>query len=32
MNKAIFTPASPKQALMLQRAMDTQILVIGGAK
>lgn len=32
MSKAIFKPASPKQALMLQRAMDTQILIIGGAK
>ena len=29
--KSLFAPASPKQALMLQRAADTQILVIGGA-
>lgn len=27
----IFKPASKKQALMLQRAMDTQVVVIGGA-
>lgn len=26
-----FKPASKKQALMLKRASDTQILVIGGA-
>lgn len=32
MNKSVFTPASPIQALMVQRAMDTQILVIGGAE
>lgn len=32
MSESIFKPASPKQALMLQRAMDTQILIIGGAK
>ena len=31
MNEPIFKPASEKQALMLQRATDTQILVIGGA-
>lgn len=30
-NEPIFKPASKKQALMLQRATDTQILVIGGA-
>lgn len=30
--KPIFSPASPIQALMLKRAMDTQILVIGGAR
>ncbi|AUR93442.1 hypothetical protein NVP1187O_129 [Vibrio phage 1.187.O._10N.286.49.F1] len=28
----IFKPASPKQALMLQRASDTQVVIIGGAK
>ena len=27
----IFEPASAKQALMLKRASDTQVLVIGGA-
>lgn len=27
----IFKPASPKQALMIQRAMDTQLTIIGGA-
>lgn len=27
----IFKPASRKQALMLQRAMDTQVTIIGGA-
>lgn len=27
----IFKPASPIQALMMKRASDTQILVIGGA-
>lgn len=32
MNEPIFKPASKKQAMMLQRACDTQILVIGGAK
>ena len=32
MNKPIFQPASNKQALMVQRAADTQILVIGGAR
>lgn len=32
MNKPIFEPASPIQALMMQRATDTQILVIGGAR
>lgn len=31
MNEPIFKPASPKQALMMKRANDTQILVIGGA-
>lgn len=30
--KPIFAPASPKQELMLKRASDTQIVVIGGAK
>lgn len=30
--KPIFQPASKKQELMLQRAADTQILVIGGAR
>lgn len=30
--RSIFKPASPKQALMLERAMDTQILIIGGAR
>lgn len=29
--KPLFGPASPKQSLMLQRASDTQVLVIGGA-
>tara|TARA_R100000541_G_C1897352_1_gene83969 strand:+ start:26396 stop:26506 length:111 start_codon:yes stop_codon:yes gene_type:complete len=29
--KPFFSPASKKQALMLKRASDTQILVIGGA-
>ena len=29
--KALFAPASPKQALMMKRASDTQILIIGGA-
>ncbi|AHK11204.1 terminase large subunit [Shewanella sp. phage 1/4] len=29
--KTLFSPASPKQALMLKRASDTQIVVIGGA-
>lgn len=28
----LFKPASPKQALMLQRASDTQVVIIGGAK
>ncbi|CAH9015354.1 terminase large subunit [Vibrio phage 424E50-1] len=28
----VFKPASPKQALMIQRAMDTQLTIIGGAK
>lgn len=32
MKEPIFKPASPKQALMLKRASDTQILIIGGAK
>lgn len=27
----VFKPASPKQALMLQRVMDTQMVIIGGA-
>lgn len=27
----VFKPASPKQALMIQRAMDTQLTIIGGA-
>ena len=31
-HEPIFAPASPKQELMLKRACDTQILVIGGAK
>lgn len=30
-NEPFFKPASKKQALMLKRASDTQILVIGGA-
>lgn len=29
--KSLFAPASPKQALMLKRAADTNILLIGGA-
>lgn len=29
--KALFSPASKKQALMMQRASDTQITIIGGA-
>lgn len=29
--KPIFEPASEKQALMLQRASDTQVVIIGGA-
>ena len=29
--KSQFSPASPKQALMLKRASDTQILIVGGA-
>tara|TARA_Y100001956_G_scaffold64393_1_gene64944 strand:- start:518 stop:622 length:105 start_codon:yes stop_codon:yes gene_type:complete len=28
----VFKPASPKQALMLERVMDTQMVIIGGAK
>lgn len=28
----IFAPASPKQELMLKRASDTQVVIIGGAK
>lgn len=32
MTGPIFEPASDKQALMVQRAADTQIVVIGGAK
>ena len=32
MNKPIFEPASPKQALMLERVMDTQMVIVGGAK
>jgi hypothetical protein len=32
MNKPIFQPASAKQALMVQRVADTQIVIIGGAK
>jgi hypothetical protein len=28
----IFEPASAKQALMVQRASDTQIVIIGGAR
>lgn len=32
MKEPIFKPASAKQALMLKRASDTQILIIGGAK
>ena len=31
MSGHIFKPASKKQALMLQRAMDTQIVILGGA-
>jgi len=31
MSEPIFKPASRKQALMVQRASDTQIVVIGGA-
>lgn len=31
MNTPIFEPASPKQALMVQRVSDTQIVVVGGA-
>lgn len=31
MEQSIFTPASPVQSLMVQRASDTQITVIGGA-
>lgn len=31
MKKPIFEPASPKQSLMLQRASDTQVVIIGGA-
>lgn len=27
----LFKPASPKQALMLKRALDTQIVILGGA-
>lgn len=30
-NAPIFAPASPKQELMLKRASDTQIVVLGGA-
>lgn len=29
--KALFSPASPKQALMMKRASDTNIVCIGGA-
>ena len=29
--KAAFAPASAKQALMLKRASDTQVTIIGGA-
>ena len=31
-DNGVFKPASAKQQLMLQRAADTQIVVIGGAK
>jgi phage terminase large subunit-like protein len=30
-NKPLFSPASKKQALMIQRAKDTQVTIIGGA-
>lgn len=32
MSEAVFKPASPKQALMIQRVLDTQMVIIGGAK
>jgi len=31
MNKPLFGPASPKQAMMLKAASENQITVIGGA-
>lgn len=31
MKDFLFKPASPKQALMLKRASDTQVVLVGGA-
>ena len=31
MSEPFFAPASEKQALMVQRAADTQVVIIGGA-